>query len=210
MIKTIFYSRWAKATIIVLLIIVVIILFARQEPKDKPSLIETSPQDSQESVSPSTKIILIFDKPINKDQLTIGLEPIFEYQLQEQEKELIISPNLPLEPGQTYTLHLQYGKDWQKTIAFTTAQIDPGLNLEGIGDPKIADEMDQYKQENYPLFEATPKRTANWTVDYLAPRKLVVNYKKEIDLETIQEEVFSWVEGFGLGKDSHEYIWEIE
>ncbi len=209
MIKLIFNSRWAKIIIVVLLVSIFLFFVKQKIKKDLPLLVETSPQNKQESVSLNTEIMLVFDRPINKDQLIIEFEPVLEYQTQEQEEKLIISPNLPFKPGQKYSLSLHYN-DWQETITFTTAKIDPEIELEGIGDPRIAEEMDQYKQENYPLFEATPKRTANWTLNYLAPKRLVISYKKEVSLETVQEEVFTWIESFGLDKDSHEYVWQIK
>ncbi|MBP8591038.1 Ig-like domain-containing protein [Candidatus Shapirobacteria bacterium] len=199
-----------KTAIIVAIIIIIIMATYLANHLEEPlSLIETTPKNSQENVSLDTEIILTFNQPINDQQLLIRTEPFFEYQVKKQGNKAIIIPSHPLVSGQRYYLYISYGQNKEELVFFSTIEKSrQQVNPKTIDDSKIAEDMDQYIKENYPLLGVTPKKTANWTADYLSKKKLIITYKKGLYPETIRQEVFAWIKSFGLDPNSHEYIWE--
>ena len=192
-------------------------------PEKKLQVVSTTPLPGQNNIPLNQEIVLEFNQAVNPQDLIFSFFPEFLFEIKSENQKIIIKPKESLLPKTQYHLELKEKNDHSLfSLVFETTGEEiilspsPSLSLspspeataEGKGDPNAREEMTKKLYQDYPLYGATPQRTATWFADYAAPKKLLVIYKKGESLPTIQEEVFTWIRENKVDPKTHLYVWE--
>jgi len=212
------------AILIVFLAFLTTLFLGRQiffPPGEKLQVANTTPLPGQNNIPLNQEIILEFNQAVNPQDLVFSFFPEFLFEIKSENQKIIIKPKESLLPKTQYRLELKDKNDRSLfSLVFETTGEEilpspspslspsPEATVEGKGDPNAREEMAKKIYQDYPLYEATPQRTATWFADYAAPKKLLVIYKKGENLPTIQEEVFAWIRENKVDPKTHLYVWE--
>jgi len=186
------------------------------KPQKKLELLTTTPKINQESVSLGQTITFTFNQAVSEKNLIVFAYPHFQYQIEKKEKDIIVKPQEDLSPDTKYNIEIKSQDDsFYFNLIFSTKSKPtilspiPTINInEGKGDPDADKNMAKETLENYPLFDKTPHQDKNWIADYLEPQKLIIVYRKGINLNLIKEEVFNWIRENNVDPKTHIYVWE--
>jgi len=198
-------------TLIIILSLVAAVLIGRAIlfPPSPLKVIQTNPMPGQTISSSLEKITFIFNKDISSKNFTLSTEPKIEYKLEKDNQTLYLKLTKPLNPNTRYKINLK--DDYKLSfslIFFTNPSSFQQEEKTGRGNPEAFKETSQEILEKYPLFNQTPKETKDWVADYLAPRKLIVIYNPDREIQTIKNEVFIWMEDEGVNPQTHEFVWQ--
>ncbi len=184
-------------------------------PGEKLTLVATEPTLYQADVDPSLeKISFQFDQNIENLSFSFNIFPDFAYQVQTENDQLLVVPEKPLDGEEKYLIEVREEiNSFYFPLEFITSQkIDENAPVPegegGLGDPKAEEEIAKTVLENYPLFYQTPKTTDSWQADYSQKKELTVFYRPSKGLETIQQEVFTWMESEGIDPQTHNFKWQ--
>ena len=182
--------------------------------KPQMKLLTTTPALNQKNVPLNQIITLNFNQNIDQKNFSIAPYPDFKYQLEKKEKNIIIKPEENLASNTKYSLEIkdQDSSFYFNLVFFTEDEsiIPPLVPTDiktGQGDPDAYQNMVQEISQNYPLFNKTPHQTENWIADYLEPKKLIVVYKKGINLNLVKKEVFDWIKKENIDPATHQFEW---
>ncbi len=188
---------------------------------EKLQVVNTTPLAGQNNISLNQEIVLEFNQEVNPQDLVFSFFPEFLFEIKSEDQKIIIRPKESLLPKTQYRLELKdknnhslfslvFETTGEKIVPspFPFLSPSPEATTEGKGDPNAREEMTKKLYQDYPLYEATPQRTATWFADYAAPKKLLVIYKKGESLPIIQEEVFTWMRENKEDPKTHLYVWE--
>lgn len=173
-------------------------------------VIQTQPIPNQKNVPLALKeIVFTFDRDISSYSFTITSKPYLDYKLEKDQKKVLIKLKEKLQPQTNYHFILTAKNGFSFSLDFSTQKLVPTPSIAtGRGDPNAYQETVEEITSKYPLFNQTPKKTENWIADYLAPHKLIVLYNPEIDIQTIKNEVFIWMEDQDVDPQTHQIIWQ--
>jgi len=183
------------------------------KPQTALQLLTTVPIINQKNVPLSQEIILNFNQNVNQKSFSIISCPDFKYQLEKKEKTIIIKPEENLTANTKYSLEIknQDSSFYFNLVFFTKDQPIFPTHTDiktGKGDSDAYQDTVKEISQNYPLFNKTPYQTENWAIDYLEPKKLIIIYKKGINLDLIKKEVFDWMEKEGVDPATHQFEWQ--
>ena len=71
------------------------------------NIVSTSPVNNELSVPVDTAIVLSFNRSFNMNDLSFFIEPAVSFRMTQEQNNLVIIFNRPLEPATTYTYGLQ-------------------------------------------------------------------------------------------------------
>jgi len=183
------------------------------KPQAKLQLLTTTPALNQKNVPLNQIITLSFNQNVNQKNFSIVSFPDFKYQLEKKEKNITIKPEENLTADTKYSLEI---KDQDSSFYFNLVFLtkdQPTLPTPtdiktGQGDPDAYQNMVQEISQNYPLFNKTPHQAENWLADYLEPKKLIIVYKKGINLNLVKKEVFDWMKKENIDPATHQFEWQ--
>lgn len=184
-------------------------------PGEKLTLLATEPALYQTGVDPNLeKISFQFNQNVEGFNFSFNIFPDFAYQAQIENNQLFIIPEKPLNGEENYLIEIrEETSSFYFPLEFITSQkIDENTSIPeeegGLGDPKAEEEIAKIVLEDYPLFYQTPKTTDSWQADYSQKGELTIFYQSSKNRETIQQEVFAWMESEGVDPQTHNFKWQ--
>lgn len=177
-------------------------LFLTQKPPLQ--IISVIPENQAKNISTEKLEVKIdFNRQLkNQKEVKIDFFPQIKttiFSFENEQKDLIITSQEPLQPNTTYFFEVKDKKDktlWQSS--FTTEKL--------AGDPLIPYQDEQNTQKNYPLLEFIPYETEKFSVAYSGPLMLEVKVKKG-DKKEIKQAVLDWISEKGVDPQTHQIKW---
>ena len=178
---------------------IVLVLFAKKSPPT-PKITSTTPIDQSQDVDLTVIPAYLFDIPIDISDITITSNPVFNFQLvQQNTNTLIATHTLNFQPATTYVITI----DWQNNNIFTHSFTTVKSQVDSLLIQNMKDEL----ARDYPLGQLTPYTTPSYRVVYSAPMTLEIIIKNQsITPEIAIADIKSWVNKNGGDVSAHQYI----
>ena len=177
---------------------IVLVLFAKKSPPT-PKITSTTPIDQSQNIDLTMIPAYFFDIPISISDITITSNPVFNFQLvQQNTNTLIATHTLNFQPATTYVITI----DWQNNNIFTHSFTTVKSQVDSLLIQNMKDEL----ARDYPLGQLTPYTTSSYRVVYSAPMTLEITLKnKDVSPEKAIADIKSWVSNNGGDVSAHQY-----
>lgn len=180
--------------LLVVIVVGSIFFFISKKDRYVPTLISTIPKDKSENVLEKTQIEILFDSKLqekNKSNISIILNPSFDYDLTWNLTSLKLIPKSSLDNAKAYEIKIKY-KDKEiykfnfQTEVFSQEQIVKYGNLQTKDDLLYGDTLKETVKK-YPWYPSLPIKNSNYVVYYdFEKEKFAITFLKEI---TVQKDI---------------------
>jgi methionine-rich copper-binding protein CopC len=116
-------------------------------------VVRTSPSNNQTVSTSLNNITLTFDQPVGVQDVPLSINPNIPYSISAQANSIIITPQVPLDPGMSYFVVLRLyqadGKIDLYTLTFKTSGPTPTGTITDL-DPSAINQINQDELQNAP------------------------------------------------------------
>ncbi len=133
-----------------------------------PKVLSVYPQNQSKNFNPSESIIVTLDKSISEKDLKIALSPKTDGKVAKSDKkDYTFTPNNSLHTNTTYQIDVYFKNNLLSKTIFSTIQSD--------SDPVVAQILEQWTQDNYPLANFLPYKTEAYELYYKKEKTLAIH-----------------------------------